>query len=252
MTTASGTSGEPDRFAGVRIPEPEFADDDGSPAPALAAALAAPGGGAAHRYAVLAAMLDARLLVPVVAVLDSAEGDESTGELRREKDSHMATVTLVNPDGRRGLLAFTGTAAMTAWRGDARPVAATAARVARAALDEGADAVLLDPAGPVPFPVEGPALAALAQGVAYHPATDPEVAAAVRAVVASLGRGVRLGVGDGTPHGCDLLVEVGLDPDGAARLGPLLAADPLLQARCPAGIAVGRVGTPPDPSRSPS
>lgn len=237
MTSATEPSGEPDRFAGVRIPEPEFADDDGSPDAALAAALAAPGSGAAHRHTVLSALLDARLLVPVVAVLDSVDG-EAAGELRREKDSHMATVTLVNPDGRRGLLAFTGTAAMTAWRGDARPVAASSARVAQAALDEGADAVLLDPAGPGAFAVEGPALAALAQGVAYHPATDPEVAAALRAAVASLGTGVRLAVGDGAAHGCDLLVEVGLAADRAVRLGQLLAADPLLRARCPAGIAV--------------
>ncbi len=235
MTSAAEPSGPPGRFSGVRIPESEFADDDGSPDPGLLAALAAHHAGGGPRHAVLRVLLGARLLVPVVAVLDSAE---PVGELRREKDSHMATVTLVTPDGRRGLLAFTGTSSMAAWRGDARPVAAASPRVAQAALDEGADAVLLDVAGPVPFPLEGPALAALAGGVAYHPATDPEVAAAVRAAVAGIAAGVALAVGDGAEHGCDLLVEVGLDSVGAAALGPLLAADPVLQARCPAGIAV--------------
>ena len=66
----------------------------------------------------------------------------------------MATVSLLNPDGRRGLLAFTSTATLAAWQSDARPVAATSQRVAQAALQEGADAVLLDVAGPVRFPIE--------------------------------------------------------------------------------------------------
>ncbi len=240
MTPAAEPAGDPDRFAGRSIPEPEFAGDDGAPAPALVAALAAHRAGTAPRHVVLAALLGARLLVPVVAVLDGAQTATAgpAAGLRQEKDSHMATVTLVNPDGRRGLLAFTGTAALTAWRGDARPVAASSPRVAQAALDEGADAVLLDVAGPEPFPVDGPALVALAHGDAYHPATDPEVAAAVRAAVARLGTGVALAVGDGAAHGCDLLVEVALDPARAARLGELLPGDPLLRARCPGGIAV--------------
>lgn len=35
-----------------------------------------------------------------------------------------------------------------------------------------------------------------------------------------------------------LVSEVGLDQAQAARLGDLLAADPLLRTRCPSGIAV--------------
>lgn len=228
--------GAPDpRFAGVALPSGEFADDDGRADPALAAALDGHATGAAARYDVLAALVPARLLVPVVAVLDSEQGG---GPLREEKDSHMATVTLVNADGRRGLLAFTSAAALRAWRADARPVPASAPRVARAALDEGADAVLLDVAGPVPYPVEGPALLALADGAAYHPGTDPAVAAAVRAAVDRLQPGAALAVGDGRPHGCDLLVEVGLDQQRAAQLGEALAADATLRPRCPGGVAV--------------
>jgi hypothetical protein len=228
--------GRPDpRFAGVALPAPEFADDDGGADPRLAAALQRHAAGAPVRYEVLVALATARLLVPVVAVLDSDHGD---GPLREEKDSHMATVTLVNADGRRGLLAFTSTAALRAWRTDARPVAASAPRVGRAALDEGADAVLLDAAGPVPYAVEGAALVALAAGAAYHPVTDPAVAAAVRAVVDRVRPGAALAVGDGRPHGCDLLVEVALDPEQAARLGEALAADATLRSCCQDGIAV--------------
>jgi hypothetical protein len=90
--------GRPDpRFAGVTLPTPEFADDDGGADPRLAAALQRHAAGAPVRYEVLVALATARLLVPVVAVLDSDHGD---GPLREEKDSHMATVTLVNDDGR--------------------------------------------------------------------------------------------------------------------------------------------------------
>ncbi len=142
-----------ERFAGVRLPDPGFAGDDGSADPALAGALAEHAAGALSSHDVVAALAGARLLVPVVAVLDEAE--VGADGLRRDKDSHMATVSLLNPDGRRGLLAFTSTATLAAWQSDARPVAATSQRVAQAALQEGADAVLLDVAGPVRFPVEG-------------------------------------------------------------------------------------------------
>lgn len=232
------------RFAGVGVPVPEYAGDTGEPDAALAAALGRQAVGAGSRHEVLAALVGARLLVPVVAVLDSVVDPpvqpvpDAVTVLPQEKDSHMATVTLVQPDGRRGLLAFTGTAALAAWRADARPVAAPAARVARAALEEGADAVVLDVAGPAPYPVQGPALTALAAGTAYHPATDPEVAVALRAVLDRIAPGVPLAVGDGTAYSADLLVQVGLVPDQARRLGDLLSADRLLQARCPGGIAV--------------
>ncbi|MYS20752.1 MULTISPECIES: SseB family protein, partial [unclassified Streptomyces] len=107
------------------MPDPGFADDDGSAAPALAAALAdyardrtTPRAGAAER-AVVAALHGARLLVPVVALLGEAE----TGPdgLRREKTSDMAVPTIQAPDGRRALPAFTSTASLARWRPDARP-----------------------------------------------------------------------------------------------------------------------------------
>lgn len=223
-----------ERFAGVRLPDPGFAGDDGSADPALAGALAEHAAGALSSHDVVAALAGARLLVPVVAVLDEAE--VGADGLRRDKDSHMATVSLLNPDGRRGLLAFTSTVTLAAWQSDARPVAATSQRVAQAALQEGADAVLLDVAGPVRFPIEGAALQALAAGTSWHPAhRDPEVHAAVRALA-----GVTLlTLRDGSEHGCDLLVLVaGAGEDALGALADRLAADPALQLRCPRGIAV--------------
>jgi hypothetical protein len=142
---------------GRRIQTPTaFAGDDGSADPGLRAALAAHAERAGTKDAVLAALAGARLLVPIVAVLD--EVDESGGD----KSSHMASVSLVQRDGRRGLLAFTGMDSLAAWDASARPVPASAVDVAAAAVVEGAQGVLIDIAGPARFALDGVDLADLA------------------------------------------------------------------------------------------
>ena len=105
-----------------------------------------------------------RLLVPIVAVLD--EADEDSGA---EKSSHMASVSLVQADGRRGMLAFTCLDALARWDAAARPVPVTSHQVAAAALDEGADGVLVDIAGPVRFAIDGDLLGDLARGLSHEP-----------------------------------------------------------------------------------
>ena len=76
----------------------------------------------------------------------------------------MAAVLLRRADGRRALLAFTSTAALTAWDPDARPVPVPARVAARSAVQEGAAALLVDVAGPVRLVVQGDDLAGLAAG----------------------------------------------------------------------------------------
>ena len=151
-----------------RIPDPGFAGDDGSVpaevADALAAYDAAPGDRTLHRAA-LARLQGARVLVPVVAVLGDVEHDEQSG-LTREKTSDMATVLVTGADGRRALLAFTGSGPLQGWDAAARPVPVTLRDAARAARQDGADALLVDVAGPVMFVVEADDLAALADGLA--------------------------------------------------------------------------------------
>ena len=91
----------PRRFEGANVPEPEFAGDDGSPDPALddrARGVRRRGGPVAGTS--LAALCGARLMTPLVAVLDEAEVDGAGRQV--EKSSHLATVSLVVPDGRRG------------------------------------------------------------------------------------------------------------------------------------------------------
>lgn len=157
--------GDDERVHG--IPDPGFAGDDGSVPGAVATALAAysqaPGGQpSGRRSAVLTALQQARLLVPVVAVLGEVEPGE--GGLAREKTSDMATVLMRGRDGRQALLAFTGTEPLRRWNADGRPVPVTARDAARAALHDGAEALVIDVAGPVMFVVETEELRALAEG----------------------------------------------------------------------------------------
>lgn len=142
------------------IPQPLDPQDDGSAAPAVAAALAAYEAGTAGPAEVLNVLGAARLLVPVVALL--TETEVGAHGLRQEKESEMALPKLVGQDGRQAVLAFTGTESLARWRPDARPIQATTLQVCRAAVQEQAAAVVVDVAGPVQFVIEGDVLAALA------------------------------------------------------------------------------------------
>lgn len=138
------------------IPDPGFRDDDGTADPAVTAALSAYASGKGPYVDALAALQASRVLVPVVAVLDT-EGRA------HDKTSDMAAVLLTRPDGRRGMLVFTSAEALQAWNPDARPVPVTTATAAQATLQEQADALVVDVAGPVPFPIEGEDLRGLAE-----------------------------------------------------------------------------------------
>jgi hypothetical protein len=140
----------------------DYPDDTGEASPRLAAALEGYAADETRYPDVLAALGGARLLVPVVAVL----GEVETGAdgLARDKSSDMATVLLQGADGRPALLAFTSTETLAAWNPEGRPVAVPTRTAALSAVQEGADALLLDVAGPVTVAVEGEDLRALAAG----------------------------------------------------------------------------------------
>ncbi len=163
------------RFEGSRVPDPGFAGDGGAADAALTAALTAYGEGTGDRADVLGALRSARLLVPVVAVLGplrdgrfaTSSGTEAGVDdqgLAHDKSSDMATVLMTRPDGRRGLLAFTSTETLAGWDAGARPVPTAASTAAQAALQEGADALVVDVAGPVRFALAGEDLRAVAAG----------------------------------------------------------------------------------------
>ncbi|WUH96385.1 SseB family protein [Spirillospora sp. NBC_00431] len=187
-------------MSGLTIPEPQFPEDDGGADPRLCEALAGYAAGRVGAHVVLRRLRGTRLLVPIVAVLTEEE-ETPPGGLRREKSSDMALPTLIGDDGRRGVLGFTCVETMKAWRADARPVAVGAADACRATLDEGADALVVDVAGPVPFAVDGLRLHLLAEGRPVPPPhEDPDVLAAVEAAFGSdqSVSGVRVTEGEST------------------------------------------------------
>lgn len=145
-----------------RLPEPGFRDDTGAADPEVASALRAFATGALSHVEALAVLQRSRLVVPVVAVLGEV-GYDAAG-LAHDRSSDMAAVLLAGADGRLALLAFTGTEPMQRWNAEARPVPVTAAVAARAALQDGAAALVVDVAGPVTFVVEGDDLQGLAAG----------------------------------------------------------------------------------------
>ena len=202
--------------------------DRGEPDPQVAAALSAFAAGQGSEHAALTALADARLLVPVVAVLAEAEaGSAAAGgagspdgqvpgdagrpgrPLRREKVSEMALPIMIGSDGRRAVLAFTGLPPLARWRPDARPVPVTARQVWQAGVQE-ASAVVIDVAGPVPLAVDGARLAALAEGSPVPlPHEDRDVRSLADAALACepLITGFALLPGDG---GSDLTVQLTL------------------------------------------
>jgi hypothetical protein len=187
---------------GITGGSPSFRNDDGSADQEVVAALADFAAGHRAEHAVLTALANSRLLVPVVAVLAEqieparpavAESDASAAieatlarpAIQGEKASEMAMPTLVGIDGRRAVPAFTSLESLTRWQPDARPVPVTAAAVWQSACADSC-AVVIDVAGPVPFAVEGARLAALARGeVAPLPFSDPDVHEIVASALAN-------------------------------------------------------------------
>ena len=245
------------------MPVTRPAGDAGGADPAVTAALAAYAAGQATEHAALAAVAAARLLVPVVAIpvepagaaspspadpgtappdrRPSHPGERNPGERHGgerhpggEKETEMALPTLIGNDGRKAVIAFTGTETMTRWRADARPVSVPAARLWPAVAAEQADAVVIDVAGPVPLVIEGARLAALAGGAPPPPPhLDPDVRAQVAAVTGDFTLG---------PGGPDAELTVTLtaaDPAGARATAEAIAAR--LAPRLRRGIAF-RVG----------
>lgn len=112
--------------------------------------------------AAVAALCGDRLLVPVVATA-TRRAEAAPGRVS-DAEAEMSVVGLRLADGRRALLAFTGLDSLAAWDPAARPVPVTVDAAAGAARDDGADAVLVDPAGPDPLLIDGEVLDRLGAG----------------------------------------------------------------------------------------
>lgn len=133
---------------------------------------------------VQAALLDARLFVPVVARLVPAD-DPGADQPSGRSETAMSLPRIFGRDGRPALPAFTSVETMAQWRAEARPVPVAGSEVFRTVETEGCSALLVDVAGPVTFVVEGQALHDLAAG--YVPVTaGGEESLAARTVAGGL------------------------------------------------------------------
>ena len=231
MTGPSDSAGIP--FGGRELTGTGFDHDTGEADPALAAALGDP----TDERSLMAAVSAARLLVPIVA--EPAEVDAS-GALAVEKQTDMAAVTLVAPDGARALPVFSSLASLAAWDGAARPVPVTAARAAQAAVSERCDEIVVDVAGPATVVLRPSMVWALAQQREWVPAHEDEVVArAVAAAVRGHDEVVAHELGAGEPGDGVLRVSLELRPGlsveqvqaVATAVGEQLATDGEIRAR---------------------
>lgn len=128
---------------GHTLAEPQFPGDDGQADQRLVEA-----GG--DDVAVLTVFGGVRVFVPIVPVLGerATDGQHRTVPSDTDKSADMAAVLMTGADGRTALLAFSSVTALESWNSAARPVPVFGADAARAALDEGAEAILLDLGGP--------------------------------------------------------------------------------------------------------
>jgi hypothetical protein len=216
----------------MSLPDPAFAGDDGRPDPALVNALAV-----RSVAAVQAVMVEARVFVPLVALL-GASGTGAAG-LRTDKSSDIAVITVQRPDGARALPAFSSLERLARWDASARPLPVEGPRAARAVYAEDAVALLVDPGAPDSVVLFGAVLLALAEGRTWlAPLEDPEVR---QAIAEHVPEGVRWRLAESPVADATLaLTYADATAESAAasarELAEQLAEVPLLRARLDSGI----------------
>jgi hypothetical protein len=175
--------------------------------------------------------------------------------LQTEKAAEVMLITIRGSDGRTALPAFTSVDALSRWNAQARPVPASTHRVCAGALSEGADLVVIDPAGPTTVELSGAMLWALAESRALVPlAEDRAVIGAIREATEGMARAFSDAfLQPGADKSTDLVVQLvargGANiaelRDAASQLASRLAADPIMRSRVDGGVQIAVVNTPP-------
>jgi len=236
--SATDSAGQP--WSGRHFEANTNADDDGSAPEHLIEAIRRFRAREVGEAQVLDALRTARLLIPLVAHL----GEDGLNEHGHDKTQELSIVTVVGPDGRTVLPAFTSVAAMSAWNPGARPIPTEAVRVALAAAHEQTDLVVVDATSATEFAIRRPALWALASGEKWVASYLDEVVLdsfAQSAIGETAARSVALAPGDPDARlaGPELVVQLTLAPGLArdeldallARLQQRWAEDPVIAAR---------------------
>lgn len=183
-----------------------YKDDDGSIPPAFQRAMAhlrEQGLRAAESEAladVVDALREARLLVPLVAEAGQV-GTTPEGRVV-DKTQELSIPTVEGPDGAPILPVFSSAEAMRVWNPRARPVPASAQRVAVAALEEDAQRVVIDAGSEeTELVLHGPALRSIAAGEPWAPAYRvSEVTDAIRIAASGLQSPIALAIVPGDPQ----------------------------------------------------
>jgi hypothetical protein len=168
--SATDSAGQP--WAGRSFTPNPAAGDEGTAPEAFVEGMRAFRAGELSASGLVDALRDCRFLIPLVAVAGE-EGENEHG-VRVDKTQELSIITVAGPDGRPILPVFSSVAAMARWRPDARPVPASATRVALAAASEQTDRVVIDARGDE-LVLPRPAVWAIARGTTWVPALDDPV-----------------------------------------------------------------------------
>jgi len=175
--------------------------------------------------------------------------------LQAEKAAEVMLITIKGSNGRTALPAFTSLDALSRWKTDARPVPASTNRVCAGALSEGADLVVIDPAGPTTVELSGAMLWALAESRALVPLAEDQ---AVIGAIQEASEGMARAFSDaflqpGADESTDLVIQLVARPDtsaaglreAASQLASRLAANPIMRSRVDGGVQIAVVNAPP-------
>jgi len=227
-------------WSGRELTGTGFDGDVGAADPGLLAALDDP----QDETALMRAMADARLLIPIVVSPGTPAAVDESGavmvERSAEKSTDLAVVTLTAPDGQRAFPVFSSLAALLAWDAAARPSPMTSSRAAQSAVFERCDVMVLDLGSGREWVLRPSMVWALAQQRDWLPAhTDPFVAQALSRAIAEEADVEEWAAKEG-PTGSGILrvvlsLRAGLDAARvqalATRIGEQIATDGEARAR---------------------
>lgn len=202
-------------WEGREFSQNNWTQDDGSTPRLLGEALE----GELDKVKLFSALAQSRLLIPLLAEL----GESGIGVHGQtvDKSADLAIVAVSTPDGKSAIPAFSSVAEMASWNATARPVPVDVPKLAIAAVSEGHDRVVLNPAGRA-LGIRRPALAALAQGLLWTP---PHLNSEVIQLVADGAAAQReiqtARVFDADPAAQLLKPELGIEIGLAAGLAPV-------------------------------
>jgi len=178
----SDSAGVP--WEGRELEENRFAGDEGSAPKEFVTAISGFRSGELGQSNVVDALRVSRLLVPLLAQL--GESEIGANGLTVDKSAELSIVTVKAPDNQDALVVFSSVAAMQRWNPSARPVPTDAIRVCLAAASQLSTRVVIDPGSDTEFVIRRPAIARIAQSLAWQPAAlNPAVRGVIDQSVAN-------------------------------------------------------------------